>query len=339
MRSVRIIAALFLAFIPLLWAQPAWASTVSGYVYENGSITLYAPEGTTFDGVVSAFYGDPNDATRGADVSQIVAAMAVGQSVVTIDANNGVFGDPVYGTYKIFTITLSYTDPVIIDPTPEPTPTPTVDPTVEPTPDPTPTVDPTPQPTVDPTPTPTPKPKPTFIGPPIPVPTDTPSPTPTIEPTVAPTPTEEPVVPSPEPSPTISPSEEPTPTPETTTEPTPIPTEDVVNPTPEPEPSSTPESPTTRQAAIERLAEEAKADDPELDPQLAAIPVLGTVASAVLDTFNQLGNVGADMTPETRKTAEKTVIAAVIVTQAAVSAVTTAAVSASAASASYRKKD
>jgi hypothetical protein len=86
--------------------------------------------------------------------------------------------------------------------------------------------------------------------------------------------------------------------------------------------------------ALEALAVAADADDPEVSAELAAIPLLGETAAAVLEVFNNLGNVGADMAPQVREDAEKTVIASVIATGAAVNAVQAAAgAAASAASA------
>lgn len=86
--------------------------------------------------------------------------------------------------------------------------------------------------------------------------------------------------------------------------------------------------------ALEALAVAAQADDPEISAELAAVPLLGDAAAAVLESFNALGNVGADMAPAVREEAEKTVIASVIATGAAVNAVQAAAgAAASAASA------
>jgi hypothetical protein len=82
--------------------------------------------------------------------------------------------------------------------------------------------------------------------------------------------------------------------------------------------------------ALEALAIVAIADDPKLPEELAAIPG----AAAVLETFNALGNVGADMSPQVREEAEQTVIASVIAVGAAVSAASTATIAAAAAPAS-----
>jgi hypothetical protein len=72
--------------------------------------------------------------------------------------------------------------------------------------------------------------------------------------------------------------------------------------------------------ALAALAEAAQADDPELPSELAAIPLLGDVAGAVLEVFNDLGNVGADMSPQVREQSEEVIIAAVIVGQIALTA-------------------
>jgi hypothetical protein len=82
--------------------------------------------------------------------------------------------------------------------------------------------------------------------------------------------------------------------------------------------------------ALEALAIVAIADDPKLPEELAAIPG----AAAVLETFNALGNVGADMSPQVREEAEQTVVASVIAVGAAVSAASTATIAAAAAPAS-----
>jgi hypothetical protein len=79
------------------------------------------------------------------------------------------------------------------------------------------------------------------------------------------------------------------------------------------------------QQALEALAVAAQADDPQIPSELAAIPLLGETAAAVLEAFNDLGNVGADMAPAVREDAEKTVIASVIAAGAAINAVQAAA--------------
>jgi hypothetical protein len=80
--------------------------------------------------------------------------------------------------------------------------------------------------------------------------------------------------------------------------------------------------------ALEALAVAAEADDPQISEELAAIPLLGDVAGAALEVFNNVGNVGADMSPQVREESEKTIIASVIAAGAAINAVSAAAVSA-----------
>jgi hypothetical protein len=80
--------------------------------------------------------------------------------------------------------------------------------------------------------------------------------------------------------------------------------------------------------ALDALYVAAAADDIVLSPELAAIPG----AEALVDAINFLGNAGADMSPETRKTAEETVVAAVVAGNAAIAAAAGAASSAAASS-------
>jgi hypothetical protein len=80
--------------------------------------------------------------------------------------------------------------------------------------------------------------------------------------------------------------------------------------------------------ALEALAVAAQADDPNLPEELAAIPLLGNAAGAALEVLNDLGNVGADMSPQVREESEKTIIASVIAAGAAINAVSAAAVTA-----------
>lgn len=89
--------------------------------------------------------------------------------------------------------------------------------------------------------------------------------------------------------------------------------------------------------ALEALAIVAEADDAELPAELAAIPLLGDAAGAVLEVFNNIGNVGADMSPAQREKAEETVVAAVVVGQVAQMATATAASAGVSAAASTRK--
>jgi hypothetical protein len=199
-------------------------------------------------------------------------------------------------------------------PSPEPSPEPLpLKPSPEPTPEPQPEPEPVLPPIVEPSPDPQPQPEPQ------PEPVVTPSPVPSEPELVEPEPLPKPVQPKPTPLPTVNPS------------PTPIPV--APEPTPEPEPVQ----PTVEvkkqeamavletaergspeyQAALQVLMEAAQADDKELPAEIAAIPLIGDVAGAVLEVFNNLGNVGADMAPEQRERSEEVIVAAVIAGQIA----------------------
>jgi hypothetical protein len=199
-------------------------------------------------------------------------------------------------------------------------------------PAPNPTIEPTPEPTVEPSPSPSPEeptPSPTPEVTPSPNPTQTPSPTPSPEVTVEPSPEPTtPVIPEPEPSQTPEPEipilplpQEPEPTTPPTIEPEVLPEETLPPVTEEPSPKPTPSEPEpTKEEILEQLMIAAEEDDPQLPEELLAIPLIGDIAGAVLDAFNALGNVGADMTPEVREQSEKVILASVIVSQIAIGA-------------------
>jgi len=168
---------------------------------------------------------------------------------------------------------------------------------------------------------------------PEPTPEPTPTPQPTPEPIPAPpAPQPEPPAPAPEPEPTPEPAPEPPAEPEPEPEPAPAPPP-VIAPEPplppEPAPPVEPEPPVILPVSQEEqmavLAEEAKADDPVVPQELAAIPLLGDAAVAVLEAFNAIGNLGADMTPEVREEAQKAVVSTILVSQVATGAAATAA--------------
>jgi hypothetical protein len=159
-------------------------------------------------------------------------------------------------------------EPVIL--TAQPSPSPTPEPSPEVVPSPQPTQEPAPQPA----PAPEPEPIPEIVPPVMPV-----------EPPPAPRPIDTPIT-APEP-----------PTPPTAPIPEPV--------APEPLPPVIIPEPPVIEVTPEQLAEEAKADDPIVPQELAAIPLLGDAAVAVLEAFNALGNVGADLTPEVREQAKK----------------------------------
>lgn len=378
--------------VSLYIPSPIVAPTVpdgSIILVEGESLEVIAPEGQRILSIM-AWYGDPDNAERGIDVSSTLTELASGETSVTIDSSNA-YGDPAPGTVKVLIVIINYEDAPIVEPIPEETLAPQPEGTVTPQPEPTETQipEPEPTPTVDPSPIVTPEPAPA----PVPVPTYTPEPepivepipeiseTPSPEPTPSPSETSVPIVqettnptltPTPSPSVTQTPIPSPQPTPSQTS-PQPSPTQ-TPSPTPstpvEPEPtdniiisgepdevvselltvdveqisdsqieelkdivakvfaSAEPGSEEYEQA-LEALAVLAVADDPELPEELAAIPLIGDVAGAVLEVFNDIGNVGADMSPEVRATSEKIVVASVIVANIAITA-TAAATSAAA---------
>lgn len=93
---------------------------VCGTANEGGSVLLTAPAGTVFTGVDFASYGNPNGtcgnftvgSCHATNSASIVAGMALGQSSVSISANNSVFGDPCVGTSKRLYVALRYASTV-----------------------------------------------------------------------------------------------------------------------------------------------------------------------------------------------------------------------------------
>jgi hypothetical protein len=83
--------------------------------------------------------------------------------------------------------------------------------------------------------------------------------------------------------------------------------------------NAAPDSP-AYQEALNVLSEAAQADDPQVPEAVASIPGVGPAAVVVLQAFNQLGNIGADMAPATRARSKKVVTAAVILTNIAAAA-------------------
>jgi hypothetical protein len=300
--------------------------------WEGHFVEIVAPEGQRIASA-SGYYGDPNNGTRGQDVSSILFELLAGETSATVEVSNDTFqGDPAGGTPKVLILLITF-EPIPVEPTPTPTPNPSPEPSVEPTVPPTTPVVPEPEPSLEPEPE-----EPT-----------TPQPE---EPEQPEEPTTEPVEPSPEPV-------EPEPLPEPSPEPTPSEEEPITSVEDLPE-EITPEvlmaidleeidptelseaqvealieaaletfetaeqgSPEYEQA-LEALFVAAQADDIVLDEALAAIPLLGDVLGGALEAFNFLGNAGADMSPQVREQSEKTIIASVIVTQIALSAVSMA---------------
>lgn len=279
-RVARFLAATTLALGFLFTTSPAVAEDVwwAQESWEGSSVTLTAPDGWQFV-YGRAWYGDPNNLDCGADVSSIFEGIIIGQTSVTLNLDNNTFGDPCPGYYKVTRFTWGIV-PLVIEPTPEPTPI----------------TEPTPQPSPEPTQEPSPQPSPIEQGPAV---------------------TEQPTAPvEPEPTP-IEPSPEPSPQP--SVEPKPEITPPVIIPTPQPTPENSPEpsqEPTSEPSQKPTQGPTPEpTQEPEVPAELANIPVIGAVASAVLDAFNALGNIGNDMTPEQRKESQQVIVASVIVGQ------------------------
>jgi hypothetical protein len=319
-------------------------------VYNEGSfVEIIAPEGKRIANA-SGYYGDPNNSTRGEDVSSILFELLAGETSVTVEVSNDTFqNDPAGGTPKVLILLIVYEDIPLPEPTPtpEPSPEPTPEPSPEPSPEPTPTPEPSPVVPV------VPEPQPSTPVTPEPEPSQEPSPEPTI-----PLQPEEPVQPE-------EPSTEPE---EPVEESSPIEPEPIEPPIIEPEEESItsaeelPEELSTEELmqvdleqivatdlseaqvealveaametfetaeqgspeyeqALEALFVAAQADDIVLDEALAAIPLLGDVLGGATELVNFLGNAGADMSPEVREDSEKVVVTAIVAVQAALSAV------------------
>jgi hypothetical protein len=133
------------------------------------------------------------------------------------------------------------------------------------------------------------------------------------EPTYVP-PAQEPT-PAPVKEPVVEPSPEPSPSPtlpveEKEPEPKPVKiTEEIL---PEPETTPEPEPTTEPEPTPEVVVEESETEVPAF---LASIPLIGDLAETVLDLFNDLNEVGSDMSPEARERAQEIVIVSIIVTQ------------------------
>ena len=380
--AIPILEAAVVALTPVVPVTPPWWAQQN---YEGDTVTITAPDGWEFYSV-RAWYGSPDDWNCGADVSSELGALMIGQHSVTVNLDNGTFGDPCGGVVKVTRFTWSIV-PQTSTPAPTPTatpqsPEPTAEPSSTPAPEiqPTPTTSPEPQPS-QPEPSPAPEPVPPVVTPPV------------IEPAPQPQPIPFPVEPEPQPEPVVTPQPEPVPTPSETETPAPVVLPPVVEPTPEPvvvEPSPEPpvveptpepkpevpvlsEKPTVTETvavmdelttiapekltdaqvevlvaaaeatfliaapgspayeqALDALAVAAQADDLELPEELAAIPG----AAQVLEAFNALGNVGADMSPKQREATKKQAIAIVAVGQVAAAS---AAAAMSAGSASSRR--
>lgn len=285
-------------------AIPPWWSN---QVYEGQDMTITLDSDKIFS-KVTAWYGAPNNAACGADVSGIVTDIFKDKQSATINANNGVFGDPCGGVFKVLRVSYESVSAPITTPTPEPsiepTPTPIVEPTQEPTPEPS--VSPTPEPSASPEPSAVPTPKPSEQPTPEPsaIPTPEPTPEPSKEPAIEPVVT--PVVETPVPAP----------------EATPVP--DSPAPVVEPVPVDTPTVEEVKQQEIQQQLHEQMANPiPEISAAAigeSAKQAVTATAKFVKDLFTNpaaagkaLLAIGTSMSEEERAKARPVVIATVVV--------------------------
>jgi hypothetical protein len=281
---------------------------------EGSFVQVVAPEGQRIASAVG-YYGDPNDSTRGGEVSSILFELLAGETSTTIEVSNETFGnDPAPGTPKVLILLVVYEDIPII-PTPEQPTTPEQEPVVEPSPEPT-TIPPTEEPTPEPTPSEEPVEEPTENEPePLPEPEQTEEPGPV-------DPEEEPITSAEELPVDISAEElmsvnlDEIIATELTAEQAEALIEAALEVFETAEPGSE-----EYQQALEALFVAAQQDDIVLDEALAAIPLLGDVLGGATELINFLGNAGADMSPEVREDSEKVVVTAIVAVQAALSAV------------------
>lgn len=92
------------------------AQVICGTAGEGGTVTLTAPAGTVFVSIDFASYGTPNGSCgsftiggcHAANSVSICSAALLGNNSGSVDANNGVFGDPCSGTVKRLYIQAQY---------------------------------------------------------------------------------------------------------------------------------------------------------------------------------------------------------------------------------------
>jgi hypothetical protein len=289
---------------------------------EGSFVEVVAPEGQRVASAVG-YYGDPNDSTRGGEVSSILFELLSGETSATIEVSNETFlSDPAPGTPKVLILLIIYEDiPVETQPSPgenagsEPQPSTPV------APEPEPSEEPSPEPTIPL--------QPEETGQPEEPSTEPEEPAEEL-PTIEPEPTEPPIIEPEEES--ITSAEE---------LPEELSAEELmqvdlaqIDPTELSEAQAealvaaametfeTAEAGSEEyQQALEALFVAAQQDDIVLDESLAAIPLLGDVLGGATELVNFLGNAGADMSPQVREQSEKVVVTAIVAVQAALSAI------------------
>jgi hypothetical protein len=131
---------------------PPFVPEGASVAQEGSTFDVVAPEGQRIANVVG-YYGDPNDSTRGGEVSSILFELLAGETSATVEVSNEVFGnDPAPGTPKVLIFLIVYEDIPIesapVAPAPEPAP---VAPEPAPlAPEPTPEPEPAPESPVEP---------------------------------------------------------------------------------------------------------------------------------------------------------------------------------------------
>jgi hypothetical protein len=292
--------------------------------WEGSVVEIVAPEGQRIASA-TGYYGDPNNSTRGQDVSSILFELLAGETSATVEVSNDTFqNDPAPGTPKVLILLIVYED-VPVEILPEPSPVVPVAPEPQPSipvsPEPEPSQEPSPEPTIPPQPEETEQPEEPSIEPEEPV--EEPSP-------IEPEPIEPPII---EPEEESITSAEELPEELSTEELMQVDLEQIIATdlseaqvealieaaleTFETAEQGSPEY----EQALEALFVAAQADDIVLDEALAAIPLLGDVLGGATELVNFLGNAGADMSPQVREDSEKIVVTAVVAVQAALSAV------------------
>ena len=90
---------------------------VWGSVNENGTLTLNAPAGKVFTNVAFASYGTPSTPVNGnytlgacnaATSNSVISGLAIGNSTMSVVANNATFGDPCPTSTKAIAVKLGY---------------------------------------------------------------------------------------------------------------------------------------------------------------------------------------------------------------------------------------
>ncbi len=107
---------IFFTFIFFFFSVYINAQTLCGTTSEGGTITLTAPAGNVFTSINFASYGTPNGSCgsftigscHAANSTTICSAVFVGNNSASINATNGVFGDPCGGTFKRLYIEATY---------------------------------------------------------------------------------------------------------------------------------------------------------------------------------------------------------------------------------------